>query len=102
MGQLRRRLLMPKRLCLAGCGRLTTASRCEVCSQPLRRLRRAERSIAAAVVASADVCAICGEPPTADDPLTLDHIVPVSRGGRAEPRNVQAAHRTCNSRKRDR
>jgi len=32
---------------------------------------------------------------------TIDHIVPLACGGSHEPRNVQAAHFMCNSRKRD-
>jgi len=33
---------------------------------------------------------------------TLDHIVPISKGGTHERHNVQLAHQSCNSRKRDR
>lgn len=40
-------------------------------------------------------CRICGS----HDDLTLDHIVPLSRGGRNEPSNLQALCRSCNSRK---
>lgn len=32
---------------------------------------------------------------------TIDHIVPLARGGTHEPANVQTAHFICNSRKRD-
>lgn len=53
-------------------------------------------------------CGICGEP--IDDTLpwphkmsaTLDHIVPLAKGGTHEPANVQLAHAVCNSRKGDR
>jgi 5-methylcytosine-specific restriction endonuclease McrA len=34
--------------------------------------------------------------------LTIDHIVPLSRGGEHSPSNVQAAHATCNYTKGDR
>jgi 5-methylcytosine-specific restriction endonuclease McrA len=34
----------------------------------------------------------------ANDP-TLDHLMPVSRGGEHSYRNVGTAHRGCNSRK---
>jgi len=53
-------------------------------------------------------CGICGEEidPTLDpaDPksLTLDHIVPISRGGAHTYANVQPAHRACNVAKADR
>jgi hypothetical protein len=54
------------------------------------------------------MCGLCGE--TIDRSLkhphkmsaTIDHIIPLSRGGRHTLSNVQAAHKSCNSRKRDR
>jgi 5-methylcytosine-specific restriction endonuclease McrA len=43
-------------------------------------------------------CGICGDyVPVADQ--SLDHIIPLARGGTHEPANVQLAHRVCNSRK---
>jgi hypothetical protein len=51
------------------------------------------------------LCGICGAPVEAarkaPDPLspTLDHIVPLSRGGEHSRLNVQCAHLGCNSRK---
>lgn len=51
------------------------------------------------VLAEELVCWICGLPGTADDPLTLDHIVSRSRGGQHERSNGRAAHRSCNSAK---
>jgi len=54
------------------------------------------------------VWALCGKPISKSrkfpDRLsaTLDHTVPISRGGQHTPDNVQAAHYTCNSSKRDR
>lgn len=49
-------------------------------------------------------CGICGDPITADEwphplSLTLDHIIPIHRGGIHDPLNVQAAHSRCNSSK---
>lgn len=54
------------------------------------------------------ICGICGE--LVDPALkwpdrmskTLDHIVPLSRGGLHEYSNAQLAHAVCNSRKSDR
>lgn len=53
-------------------------------------------------------CQLCGDPlnravvaPHPDAP-TIDHIIPLAQGGTHEPRNVQAAHFLCNSRKGDR
>lgn len=53
-------------------------------------------------------CAICTEPvdfslkrPERLSP-SIDHIIPVSRGGTNTPENLQLAHLTCNIRKRNR
>jgi 5-methylcytosine-specific restriction endonuclease McrA len=43
-------------------------------------------------------CAYCGEPKK----LTVDHITPLSKGGRHTARNVAPACKSCNSAKRDR
>jgi 5-methylcytosine-specific restriction endonuclease McrA len=44
------------------------------------------------------MCGICGEFVAVED-QSLDHVVPLARGGTHEPTNVQLAHRRCNSRK---
>lgn len=44
------------------------------------------------------VCGICGGG-VAPDQMSIDHIVPISRGGTDDLDNLQAAHRSCNSRK---
>lgn len=50
-------------------------------------------------------CLLCGQPVdrrvVAPELLapTLDHIIPLARGGTHEPENVQCAHFICNSRK---
>lgn len=46
-------------------------------------------------VLSGGVCAACGT----DQFLTVDHIVPVSRGGSSERHNLQALCETCNRKK---
>jgi 5-methylcytosine-specific restriction endonuclease McrA len=51
------------------------------------------------VLRSAEVCAYCGRPPTFTDPLAVDHVVPLVRGGTNSLDNLVAAHRSCNSRK---
>lgn len=55
---------------------------------------RAYKRAAAAVRADPDaVCWICGRL-GAD---TLDHVVPLSRGGTNDPENLRPAHRFCNT-----
>lgn len=43
-------------------------------------------------------CLQCG---SVED-LTVDHIVPLSRGGKSTPHNLQTLCRSCNAAKRDR
>jgi 5-methylcytosine-specific restriction endonuclease McrA len=106
--------IMPAKFCL-DCGELFTptpdeSSRCGDCgaertmrinARPKRNttqrgLGAAHRARAQAVLATAQVCAICGRPPTKQDPLTADHTIPRSQGGGDSP--LRAAHRSCNSR----
>ena len=44
-------------------------------------------------------CHWCGKQFTAEE-LTMDHIVPVTRGGKASRNNVVPSCRECNSRKK--
>ena len=44
-------------------------------------------------------CHYCGRP-TAPKELTMDHIVPISRGGRSTKGNVVASCKECNNAKR--
>jgi len=54
------------------------------------------------------ICQICGEPVDLSVKTsnrmgaTLDHRIPLSKGGTHEPNNVQLAHRICNALKSDR
>lgn len=43
-------------------------------------------------------CYLCGHETDRDD-RTLDHVVPLTRGGKHAPSNVRVAHRRCNSKK---
>jgi len=101
---------MPAKFCL-DCGELTRdGSRCTDCQQERtarinarpkgnttqRGLGAAHRARAKAVLEAAQVCAICGQPPSKADPLTADHTIPRSQGGGDSP--LRAAHRSCNSR----
>ncbi len=44
-------------------------------------------------------CHYCGQP-TAPNELTMDHVVPIGRGGKSTKGNVVAACKTCNSKKK--
>jgi 5-methylcytosine-specific restriction protein A len=45
------------------------------------------------------VCHYCGQPTPARD-LTMDHIVPLARGGRSTKGNLVPACKDCNNRKK--
>ena len=49
------------------------------------------------ILTSHPPCALCGDP-GAD---TVDHILPVSKGGTAALENLRPAHRKCNSARGD-
>lgn len=43
-------------------------------------------------------CGICGQEILTMKEATIDHILPISRGGSAvDPKNMQLAHEKCNS-----
>lgn len=48
-----------------------------------------------------NICAICGKPITNMNDCTIDHIVPISKGGLTTIDNCQLAHRKCNQIKGD-
>jgi 5-methylcytosine-specific restriction endonuclease McrA len=54
------------------------------------------------------ICGICGQPVDSilrhphPGSATLDHIIPLAKGGTHEPSNTQLAHFMCNSLKSDR
>lgn len=51
---------------------------------------------------SGGTCWLCNSPEITDDIWTVDHVIPISRGGPNLYSNVRLAHGRCNSRKRDR
>lgn len=59
------------------------------------------------IIATQDICAICGKPVDkkikSPDPMsaTIDHIIPLTKGGSNELDNLQLAHRCCNLVKSD-
>ena len=96
-------------------GRTYCSDRCaKRYSARLRRVREKEAFVehinTCDVFADDDlICQLCGEPTVPHDwsegwhPLaaTIDHIVPLAKGGKHERANVQTAHALCNSLKSD-
>lgn len=62
---------------------------------------RAYRKARAQILAYSDLCWICDQPARPNDPLVVDHVWPRALGGGDHISNLRAAHRTCNSKKRD-
>lgn len=44
-------------------------------------------------------CVYCGVPESADTPMTMDHVKPISKGGAHILSNLRPACRACNGRK---
>jgi 5-methylcytosine-specific restriction endonuclease McrA len=59
---------------------------------------KTHRQIRARLLAERPWCECCGR--TTD--LTLDHIVPIAKGGKATLANYRVLCRSCNSRRQDR
>ena len=87
-----------------GCPTLTiNATRCPAHRRPRLRSpssratgRRDWRRTRDRILARDDrICQLCGQP-GAD---TVDHIIPVSKGGTNNDDNLRAAHQRCNSRR---
>lgn len=89
-----------RRVPCLGCGTPSRTSYCARCAGPLADYNDREYRINRAVLlARSTHCALCGQRPTKDDPLTADHITPLEQGGTNELSNLQAAHLSCNSRR---
>jgi hypothetical protein len=55
------------------------------------------QKLRARVLRASNVCFYCGARAT-----EVDHLIPISKGGRSEPGNCVSACKPCNSAKRDR
>ncbi|MFF3062631.1 HNH endonuclease [Streptomyces sp. NPDC057909] len=107
-------------MCL-DCHRLTgapTGSRCPDCaarrasrkdaSRPNRPSSHARgydaayRRARALVLARQPWCSVCRHPGSTANPLTADHIVPLSRGGTNDASNLRTYCKSCNSRRGNR
>jgi 5-methylcytosine-specific restriction endonuclease McrA len=59
------------------------------------------RKVAAQLKAQQPWCSSCGSPGTAANPLTIDHIIPLSRGGTNARENKTVLCYRCNRLKSD-
>lgn len=98
------------------CGRRSVGPRCQQCIDKQGRWRGNRRLAGPHDYTKAEIydrdkgrCALCGKrvkrkASRAGDPKgpTIDHILPVSKGGHDSKANVQLAHMSCNAAKRDR
>ena len=88
------------------CGAPASATRCRACTRVIEneteRLQRTYRwrRFSERLRRKSNLCDICQRPATDDDPITVDHIIPVSlRPDLAfELTNCRLAHLSCNSR----
>ncbi len=53
------------------------------------------------VNAKGNICAICKKPIVSMKDVTIDHIIPLSKGGADTLENMQLAHSSCNREKGD-
>lgn len=94
------------------CGELTPSRRCPTHTREWERRRPSRRvlgrydtrwqKLREIAIGNQPWCSHCKTPPSPGNPLTGDHIVPLSRGGRNVLSNVAVLCRRCNSAKRDR
>jgi 5-methylcytosine-specific restriction endonuclease McrA len=96
------------------CGRVGKAI-CESCEAPILAAKARKRELtrrsprergydaqwrrtrALVFARDGDICADCGQfGSTEDNPLTVDHVIPLSRGGTSELSNLRVLCRRCN------
>jgi 5-methylcytosine-specific restriction enzyme A len=94
---------LPRSCAYPGCPEVVTgAPRCptHTVSNTQRTGSRA-RKVAAKMKAEQPWCSSCGSPGTAANPLTIDHIIPLSRGGTNARENKTVLCYRCNRLKSD-
>lgn len=93
------------------CSQLTTQTRCPRCAHLFRRQQEtsarrkaqkaatdplykapAYKALKARLKAQPGICHLCGQPGA----TSVDHVVPISKGGTSDPSNLAPAHLKCN------
>lgn len=81
---------------------VTGATRCPEHAIPTgKRTGQRHRKIAARMKTEQPWCTWCGTPATKGNGLTIDHIIPLSRGGTNARENLTVACYRCNRKKSD-
>lgn len=94
---------LPRSCGYPGCPRTVVGTaRCpEHAVDNRRRTNYQARKVAYRMKLEQPWCTYCGTPETKDNPLTIDHIIPLIRGGSDARDNKCVACRRCNRRKSD-
>lgn len=99
-----------RKFCSDGCQRKSYDKKHEIRRRTRKKINGdADYSISLKRLYKRDqgICAICGEEvdmmcdPNSNEYGSIDHIIPLAKGGTHTWDNVQLAHRICNSNKRD-
>jgi 5-methylcytosine-specific restriction endonuclease McrA len=64
-----------------------------------RNLWNEHKEVRVRLLRKSNLCGICGKPITKMKDATIDHVIPLSRGGVDSPLNMQLAHDKCNQEK---
>ena len=64
-----------------------------------KKYKNDQRKICNRLLRASNTCGLCGEQITKRKEATIDHIIPLSRGGSDSVHNVQVAHEKCNQEK---
>jgi 5-methylcytosine-specific restriction endonuclease McrA len=94
---------LPRSCAEPGCPETVTgAPRCPKHAIPVsKRTGSRARRVARQMKQAQPWCTYCGAPWTKENPLTIDHIVPLTRGGTNARENLTVACYRCNRAKSD-
>jgi 5-methylcytosine-specific restriction endonuclease McrA len=64
-----------------------------------RQARKRRNQVNAVVALHGDICWLCHRPIGSQERMTLDHVLPKSKGGKRTRDNLRPAHFKCNQRR---